>query len=96
MAEFAEHRVQHPVLVEPVGPAERLRAPAHRRNRARAGRLVPIEVKWTERPTRNDARHLLTFLDEHPGRATRGYVVCRCPVPLEIDDRVTALPWSSL
>lgn len=63
---------------------------------ARAGRLVPIEVKWTERPTRNDARHLLTFLDEHAGRATRGYVVCRCPVPLEIDDRVTALPWSSL
>jgi predicted AAA+ superfamily ATPase len=62
----------------------------------RAGRLVPIEVKWTERPTRGDARHLRTFLDEHPGRATRGYVVCRCPAPLAIDDRVTALPWSCL
>ena len=59
---------------------------------ARAGRLVPIEVKWTERPTKGDARHLRTFLDEHPGKARQGYVVCRCPVPLAIDDRVTALP----
>jgi len=63
---------------------------------ARAGRLVPIEVKWTERPTRGDARHLRTFLDEHPARARHGYVVCRCPSPLAIDDRVTAIPWSCL
>jgi predicted AAA+ superfamily ATPase len=63
---------------------------------ARAGRLVPIEVKWTERPTRGDARHLRTFLDEHPASAKHGYVVCRCPAPLAIDDRVTAIPWSCL
>jgi predicted AAA+ superfamily ATPase len=63
---------------------------------ARAGRLVPIDVKWTERPTKGDARHLRTFLDEHPGKARHGYVVCRCPAPLAIDDRVTALPWSCL
>jgi predicted AAA+ superfamily ATPase len=25
--------------------------------------LIPIEVKWTEKPTLNDARHVLTFLD---------------------------------
>ena len=63
---------------------------------ARAGRLVPVEVKWTERPTGADARHLRTFLDEHPKQARHGYVVCRCPEPLAIDDRVTALPWSRL
>jgi predicted AAA+ superfamily ATPase len=63
---------------------------------ARAGRLVPIEVKWTERPTRGDARHLRTFLDEHPGKARQGYLVCRCATPLALDDRVTALPWSCL
>jgi predicted AAA+ superfamily ATPase len=63
---------------------------------ARAGRLTPIEVKWTEHPTPGDARHLLKFLDEHPERARHGYVVCRCSTPLALTDRVTALPWSLL
>jgi len=63
---------------------------------ARSGRLIPIEVKWTEHPTRGDARHLLTFLDEQPKRARHGYVVCRCTAPLALTDRVTALPWSVL
>jgi len=39
--------------------------------------LTPIEVKWTEHPTVNDARHLLTFLHEKKQKAKRGYVVCR-------------------
>jgi len=63
---------------------------------ARGGRLTPIEVKWTEHPTAGDARHLLTFLDEHPKRARKGWIICRCDVPLAITDRVTALPWSWL
>jgi len=58
------------------------------------GRLVPIEVKWTERPDRTDARHLLAFLAEQGfHRAPMGYVVCRCARPLEIAPRVTAIPW---
>jgi hypothetical protein len=61
---------------------------------ARGGTLVPIEVKWTEHPTPGDARHLLTFLDEHPKRARHGYVICRCATPLSLTNRVTALPWS--
>jgi predicted AAA+ superfamily ATPase len=61
---------------------------------ARGGKLIPIEVKWTEHPTPGDARHLLTFLDEHPKHARRGYVICRCSTPLALTDRVTALPWS--
>jgi predicted AAA+ superfamily ATPase len=63
---------------------------------ARGGRLIPIEVKWTEHPAPGDARHLLTFLDEHPKHARHGYVVCRCTAPLALTDRVTALPWSLL
>jgi len=63
---------------------------------ARGGRLIPIEVKWTEHPAPGDARHLLTFLDEHPNDARHGYVVCRCTAPLALTDRVTALPWSLL
>jgi len=63
---------------------------------ARRGRLIPIEVKWTEHPGPGDARHLLTFLDEHPKRARHGYIICRCTAPLALTDRVTALPWSYL
>lgn len=63
---------------------------------ARSGKLIPIEVKWTEHPTPGDARHLLRFLDEHPKRARHGFVICRCSAPLALTDRVTALPWSLL
>jgi predicted AAA+ superfamily ATPase len=62
----------------------------------RNGRFIPIEVKWTEHPSLADGRHLLTFLDEHPKQAKRGYIVCRCPHPLALTDRVTALPWHDL
>jgi predicted AAA+ superfamily ATPase len=59
-------------------------------------RLTPIEVKWTEHPTLQDARHLVNFLDEHPKQAKRGYLICRCARPMEIQDRVIALPWHCL
>lgn len=63
---------------------------------ARGGRLIPIEVKWTEHPTLTDARHLVTFLREHSDRARHGYVICRCSSPLALSRWVTALPWSWL
>ena len=59
----------------------------------RGGRLTPLEVKWTQHPCLSHARHLLAFMDEKPGEADHGYVVCRCPRPLRLHDRVTALPW---
>jgi hypothetical protein len=62
----------------------------------RQGALVPIEVKWTERPDRSDARHLLTFMQEHPQKARQGFVICRCPRPMRLADRVIALPWFCL
>jgi hypothetical protein len=58
--------------------------------------LTPIEVKWTENPSLADARHLLKFLDEKKQEAKHGYVICRCPRPLQLDDRITALPWFCL
>ena len=58
--------------------------------------VTPIEVKWTERPTLQDARHLLTFLKEHPHKAKQGYIICRCPRPMELHEKVTALPWFCL
>ena len=58
--------------------------------------LTPIEVKWTENPGLKDARHLLTFMDEHPKLAKQGFIVCRCSRPRQLHDRITALPWSCL
>ncbi len=57
---------------------------------------VPIEVKWTERPRPEDARHVEAFLDEHPSRARRGLVVCRCREPQQLTDRVRAIGWDRL
>ncbi len=62
----------------------------------RAGVLVPIEVKWTENPTKKDARHLETFLQDHRAIAPQGYIVCRTPYPLRVSDTVTAIPWWAL
>jgi hypothetical protein len=50
-------------------------------------------VKWTEHPDRADARHLRTFLDEHPRDAKEAFIICRCARPLRLDDRILALPW---
>ena len=55
--------------------------------------LIPVEVKWTTNPSSSDARHLRTFLDEKRQDAPRGYLVCRCPRPIQLEERITALPW---
>lgn len=57
------------------------------------GRLIPIEVKWTDRPDLADTRHLRLFLEEHRAQAPMGFIVCRCPAPLELAPRLHALPW---
>jgi predicted AAA+ superfamily ATPase len=54
---------------------------------------LPVEVKWTDRPSPRDARHVETFLDHHGDMAGHGYVVCRCPRRQKLTDRVSALPW---
>ena len=61
-----------------------------------SGTLTPIEVKWTERPMASDARHLLAFLQEKKKTARHGYVICRCPQPLQLHEQITALPWFCL
>ncbi|MEI7898984.1 MAG: ATP-binding protein [bacterium] len=60
------------------------------------GKLIPIEVKWTERPSPGDARHLKTFIHEHPKQATQGWLICRCPHAVQISDNITAIPWAHL
>ncbi len=57
--------------------------------------LIPIEVKWTDRPTEKDTRHLKTFLKEYP-EAQSAYIVCQTPTPLQLDVNIQAIPWQSL
>jgi uncharacterized protein len=58
--------------------------------------LTPVEVKWSEKPTLQDARHLLAFLEEHPKQAKQGFIVCRCRHPLRLHDKILAIPWFCL
>jgi hypothetical protein len=54
-----------------------------------------VEVKWTDRPTAGDVRHVEIFLSEYPS-AEVGYLVCRVPRKTKLGDRVFALPWQAL
>ena len=56
--------------------------------------LIPIEVKWTEKPALSDARHLKTFLVDYQQPA--GYIVCRCARARKLDEHITAIPWQQL
>lgn len=60
------------------------------------GEDLPVEVKWTRRPVPSDARHVETFLEEHPTRAKRGLVVCRAEAREQLSERVMAIPWTDL
>jgi len=57
------------------------------------GQAIPVEVKWTEHPRREDARHVIAFLEEQKKPAEFGYVVCRVPRPELLHERVLAIPW---
>ncbi len=61
----------------------------------REGRLIPVEVKWTETPTQQDTRNLRTFLTEYP-EAEKGIVVCRTPRAMQLAPRIRAIPWQDL
>jgi uncharacterized protein len=56
-------------------------------------RVIPVQAKWTDSPSRQDARHLVALLAERPRRATEAFLICRCRRPQQIADDVTALPW---
>jgi len=56
---------------------------------------TPVEVKWTDSPSLNDARHLHVFIREYP-RATTGFVVCRTPRTVQLSPQVQAIPWQEL
>jgi len=56
---------------------------------------IPIEVKWTERPTLQDAKHLQLFLNEY-SQAKKGFIICRTPHAMKLSSNIYALPWERL
>ena len=58
--------------------------------------VIPIEVKWTERPHESDTRYLKQFLKIYPDRSQRGFIICRCRQPQQITDNITAIPWEQI
>lgn len=57
---------------------------------------IPIEVKYKNMPTVQDAKHLFKFIEEY--QAKKGYVVCTTPKRFIIhkDPTIIALPWQEL
>lgn len=59
------------------------------------GAYIPIEVKWTETPTLQDAKHLQIFLQEYP-EAKKGFIICQTPHPMKMSAHIYAIPWQQL
>ncbi|MBI2974478.1 MAG: hypothetical protein HYY43_02675, partial [Deltaproteobacteria bacterium] len=61
----------------------------------RDGEHTPVEVKWTDAPLSKHAKHIRTFLQEY-GTAKKGYVVCRTPNSVQLDENITAISWKDI
>jgi uncharacterized protein len=57
--------------------------------------LLPIEIKYTDKPRKQDARHLMTFLNEYD-EAKDGYIICQVPRKMKLADNIYALPWQQM
>lgn len=55
-------------------------------------RLLPIEIKWSSRPTRAECGSLEGFLNDFKGRAPVGLVACATRDPFLLTPRVVAVP----
>ncbi len=56
---------------------------------------LPIEVKWTSKPTRSDGKHLLSFMKEYDC-AVPAYIVCQTPKTMEIERDIIAIGWKEI
>jgi len=57
---------------------------------------IAIEVKYTKNPRPADAAGIEHFISRHPGKARRGFVVCRCARTERLSAHVLAIPWEGL
>lgn len=58
-------------------------------------KLIPVEVKWTDKPSLKDSKHLQVFLTEYT-QAEKAYIVCRTPKKMKLAENIYALPWQDI
>lgn len=58
-----------------------------------SGRLLPIEVKATNRPSPKDVRHLQTFREQYPEEFVGGLLLHDGTEIAWLSDRILAVPW---
>ena len=56
---------------------------------------IPIEVKWSDTPHLQDAKHMQKFMSEY-NCIKPGYIICRCAKPMLLQDDIMALPWQEI
>jgi predicted AAA+ superfamily ATPase len=61
----------------------------------KAGKYIPIEVKYKNSPDQTDAKHLQKFLAEYdcPHGA---FIICTTEVPMKLDQNIMATSWKSI
>ncbi len=59
------------------------------------GKMLPIEVKISDRPKTSHAKHLRSFIDEYE-QASAGLIVCTTPHAMKLDEQITAVPWQHM
>jgi len=62
---------------------------------SRNDELFPIEVKWTDKPSLRDAKHLELFLNEYP-KAKKGYIVCQVSHNQILSKNIEAISWKDI
>jgi predicted AAA+ superfamily ATPase len=58
-------------------------------------KYIPIEVKWTEFPSKDDIKHLNLFMEEY-SNTEKAYVICRTQKKIKLAENIYALPWQDL
>ncbi len=61
----------------------------------REDEVIPVEVKWTDSPSLKEARHLKVFLEEY-NNVPHGWIICRTPRKVRLEERIIAYPWQDL
>ncbi len=59
-------------------------------------KFIPIEVKWTDKPKIQDARHLDTFINEYSEQTKNGYIICQTPYPMQMSETITAISFQDI
>lgn len=58
--------------------------------------LIPIEVKLTDSPNENDARHLKVFLSEYSEKTQKAYIVSTTPTAYDLNENIKVIPWQNI